>query len=98
MRVQPRERLGIAWFALSAISLLSWWIGAKHAQGVADPSAAISLGVIAIAAIKVRVIFREFMEVRHAPVLLQRLTDAWLALMIAGLVAAYLVGGGGRLH
>jgi hypothetical protein len=39
----------------------------------------------------VRVIFREFTEVRHAPALLRHLTDAWLGLTVAALVIAYLL-------
>ena len=45
-----------------------------------------------IALIKVRIIFREFMEVRNAPVLLCRLTDAWVVLIGARLLGCYFVG------
>jgi hypothetical protein len=31
-------------------------------------------------------------EVRHAPALLRRLTDAWLALLFVAMIAAYLLG------
>ncbi len=47
---------------------------------------------IVIALVKVRIIFREFMEVRHAPALLCRLTDAWVALMAVSLLGSYFVG------
>jgi hypothetical protein len=43
-----------------------------------------------MALIKVRIIFREFMEVRHAPVLLCRLTDLWVVLTGATLLGCYL--------
>jgi hypothetical protein len=91
MRIPAPARLPLTWFALSAITLLSWWIGVRHGHAALKPSAAVSIAVIAIAAVKVRVIFREFMEVRRAPVLLRRLTDAWLVLLVAGVTAAYLV-------
>ena len=45
-----------------------------------------------IALVKVRVIIREFMEVRHAPMLLRRLTDLWLVLAGASLLGCYFVG------
>lgn len=85
-------RLPLAWFALSAITLISWWLGQNQSHAFA-PDAAVSVSVILMAAVKVRVIFREFMDVGHAPVLLNRLTDGWLALMIAGLLAAYFLTG-----
>jgi hypothetical protein len=40
----------------------------------------------------VRIILREFMEVRHAPVLLGRLTDLWVALTGVTLVGGYFAG------
>jgi hypothetical protein len=40
----------------------------------------------------VRIIFREFMEVRHAPVLLRRLTDLWVALAGVSLLGSYFLG------
>ena len=55
-------------------------------------SAVVTSSVIVIALIKVRIIFREFMEVRHAPVLLCRLTDVWVLLIAAGLFGSYFVG------
>ena len=45
-----------------------------------------------LAATKLRVIFRHFMDVRHAPLPLQYLTDAWLILSVGSLIAVYLVG------
>ena len=45
-----------------------------------------------IALIKVRVIMREFMEVRHAPPLLCRLTDLWVVSTGVSLLGAYFVG------
>ena len=47
-----------------------------------------------IALVKVRIIFREFMEVRHAPVLLGRLTDLWLVVTGVSLLGCYFVGHG----
>ncbi len=39
-----------------------------------------------------RIIFREFMEVRQAPKLLRRLTDAWVILIGISLFGSYAVG------
>lgn len=93
MPITPAARLTLAWFALVAVTLLSWWIGARHGEAPFAPMPAVSLSVLAISAVKVRVILREFMEVRHAPALLHRVTDVWIALLFVAMVAAYLLGG-----
>ena len=52
----------------------------------------VTSSVIVIALIKVRIIFREFMEVRSAPVLLCRLTDAWVVVIAVAMLGCYFVG------
>jgi hypothetical protein len=86
------KRLLVVWLALSAITLAQLGVGSVHGRGPLAPSAAIAASAIAIALIKVRIIFREFMEVRHAPVLLCRLTDLWVVLTGAILLGAYFAG------
>lgn len=39
-----------------------------------------------------RIIFGEFMEVRHAPVVLCRLIDLWVVIMAVALLGSYFVG------
>jgi hypothetical protein len=86
------KRLVIVWLALSAITLSQLGDGSLDGQEALRPNAAITATAIAIALIKVRIILREFMEVRHAPVLLGRLTDHWLALTAVSLLACYFIG------
>jgi hypothetical protein len=86
------RRLLIVWLLLSAITLLSGWTGARDDQATAGPNAAITFGVMGLALVKVRIILREFMEVRHASVRLGRLTDGWLLLTAAILAGAYFAG------
>ncbi|MDR3417256.1 MAG: cytochrome C oxidase subunit IV family protein [Nevskia sp.] len=84
------KRLGIAWLILSAITLMSWWIGSNHGHALMR-SAPVTFCVIALAAVKVRVVIMEFMEARHAPRLLRRITDAWLALLVVSLLVIYVL-------
>ena len=86
------KRLIIVWLALSAITLSQLGVGSLDGQEALRPNAAITSTAIAIALIKVRIIFREFMEVRHAPVLLGRLTDLWLAITAVSLLGCYFIG------
>jgi hypothetical protein len=77
--------------ALALLTLGYLWID-HSVGGSLRSNAVVTSSVIVIALIKVRIIFREFMEVRHAPVLLRRLTDVWVFVIAAGLFGSYFVG------
>ena len=85
------KRLLVVWLILASLTLAYLWI--DHSAGVSPKSSAIvTSSVIVIALIKVRIIFREFMEVRLAPALLCRLTDAWVILIGVSLLGTYFAG------
>jgi hypothetical protein len=86
------KRLSVVWLALSAITLTQLGVASVDAGAALRPSAAITAGAIGIALLKVRIIFREFMEVRHAPLLLGRLTDLWVAIAGVSLLGCYFAG------
>jgi hypothetical protein len=83
------KRLFIAWFALSAITLVSLALMPPTAHA-ALPNATLTISVIVVSLVKVRIVLREFMEVRHAPALLMRLTDLWVVVTAVALIGAYL--------
>ena len=85
-------RLSFVWLALSAITLAQLALGSLGGGDSLTPNTVVTSSAVVIALIKVRVIIREFMEVRHAPVLLCRLTDLWVALTGVSLLGAYFVG------
>ena len=86
------KRLLVVWLVLSAMTIAQLAVGSVDRQATLAPNAAITSSAIVMALIKVRLIFREFMEVRHAPVLLCRLTDLWIVLTGAVLLGCYLAG------
>jgi hypothetical protein len=87
------KRLMIVWLVLSAMTLAYVWLGnSVDDDGILRANTAVTVSAIVIALIKVRIIFREFMEVRHAPVLLRRLTDAWVLLIGVCLLGSYFIG------
>jgi hypothetical protein len=87
------KRLLIVWLILSSITLGYVWLDhAVDQNGTLRASTVVTVSAIVIALIKVRIIFREFMEVRHAPAWLCRLTDAWVVLIGVGLLGSYFVG------
>jgi hypothetical protein len=86
------KRLLVVWLVLSAMTIAQLGVGSADRQAVLTPNAEITASAILLALIKVRIIFRQFMEVRHAPVLLCRLTDLWLVITGAILLGSYLAG------
>jgi hypothetical protein len=85
------KRLMVVWVILASLTLAYLWID-HTANGSLRSSAVVTSSVIVIALIKVRIIFREFMEVRQAPALLCRLTDAWVLIIAASLLGCYFIG------
>jgi hypothetical protein len=85
------KRLLVVWVVLAAFTLSYLGID-RSVSGSLTSSALVTSSVVVIALIKVRIIFREFMEVRQAPVLLCRLTDAWVVLIGVALLGSYFVG------
>ena len=94
MKRKFNKRLLIVWVILASFTLAYLVIdhSAEGQGGSLRSSAVITSSVIVIALIKVRIIFREFMEVRQAPAVLCRLTDGWVVLMAAALLGSYFVG------
>lgn len=87
------KRLVIAWAILTLLTLGYVWMDeAVDLNGTLKASTAVTVSAIAISLIKVRIIFREFMEVRHAPAWLCRLTDGWLVLVATCLLSSYFIG------
>ena len=92
MNAGSEKRLLVVWLVLSAITIAQLGVGSLDRETTIAPNAAITSSAILMALIKVRIIFREFMEVRHAPVLLCRLTDLWVVLTGAILLGCYFAG------
>jgi Prokaryotic Cytochrome C oxidase subunit IV len=87
------KRLLIVWAILSSLTIAYVWLDhAVDQNGALRASTVVTVSAIVIALIKVRIIFREFMEVRHAPAVLCRITDAWVVLIGTALLGTYFVG------
>jgi len=90
-RIQADKRLAIAWAVLVGITLFSWFVATRHGAGPMRPDPAVGMIAIVITLAKVRVIAREFMELRHAPSKLKKVIDAWLVAFGAAMVIAYFI-------
>ncbi|TRW82077.1 hypothetical protein FK535_14415 [Mycolicibacterium sp. 018/SC-01/001] len=80
-----KNRAGLTWLVLVAATLLSWAVGAEHGTG-----SAVGVVVLGIAAIKVRLVGLDFMELRHAPIPLRAAFELYCAGMWALLSGLYL--------
>lgn len=93
MRTTFSRRLLIVWAILTSMTLVYVWLDhSADGGGALSASSVVTVSAIVIALVKVRIIFREFMEVRHAPALLRRLTDGWVVLVGVCLLGSYFVG------
>jgi hypothetical protein len=79
-----RNRAGLSWLILIVATLVSFAVGAVHGTG-----SAIVLVVLGIAAIKVRLVGLDFMELRHAPILLRALFETYCVLLWTVLAGLY---------
>jgi phosphate/sulfate permease len=87
------KRLFGVWLILVTISLGYLWIDhVATRRGIPVASTVVTVSAICFALIKVRIIMREFMEVRSAPRVLRRLTDFWVLLMAVALLGVYFAG------
>lgn len=82
-----RNRAGASWLFLMAATVLSWAVGAEHGTG-----SMVAVVVLGIAAIKVRLVGLDFMELRHAPLALRAAFEAYCVGIWALLSAVYLWG------
>jgi hypothetical protein len=88
-----KKRLLGAWLVLVAITLIYLWVDhSADSSGVLVASSSVTVAAIVLALIKFRIVLREFMDVRHAPLLLRRLTDLLVAVIAVSLLASYLIG------
>jgi Prokaryotic Cytochrome C oxidase subunit IV len=93
MSLSFQKRLLTVWLILTSMTLAYIWIDhTADTDGPFNASNVVTVSAIVIALVKVRIIFREFMEVRHAPALLRRLTDGWVILIAACLLGSYFIG------
>ncbi|GAB3242694.1 cytochrome C oxidase subunit IV family protein [Mycolicibacterium hippocampi] len=80
-----KNRAGASWLFLVAATILSWLVGAEHGTG-----SLVAVVVLAIAAIKVRLVGLDFMELRHAPIPLRAAFEFYCVGMWALLSGLYL--------
>jgi hypothetical protein len=79
-----RSRAGVSWLVLIAATLVSYALGADH--GIGSATVVVVLG---IAAIKIRLVGLDFMELRSAPLPLRALFEGYCLVLWAVLSGLY---------
>ena len=68
-----RERITIVWLGLMVLTCVTTWGLSKD---LFSPAVAV-VGIFLIAAVKARFVILDFMELRHAPILVRVAFEAW---------------------
>jgi hypothetical protein len=84
-----KKRLALVLALLLSVTVLSWYLGTGGGGHPMTTNVTISAAVLFNALLKVRVIMREFMEVRLAPAWVRISSDCWLAAMFAALFVVH---------
>lgn len=82
-----RGRAGASWLVLIAATLISYALGADHGTG-----SVMVVAVLAIAAVKIRLVGLDFMELRSAPIPLRAVFESYCLALWAVLSGLYLFG------
>ena len=73
------------WLGLVAVTVVSWAVGAEHGVG-----SSVAVVVLALALVKVRFVGLDFMELRHAPMVLRAAFEAYCIILWMILAGIYL--------
>jgi heme/copper-type cytochrome/quinol oxidase subunit 4 len=74
-----RERVTIVWLGLVVLTCVTTWVLSKD---LFSPAVAV-VGIFLIAAVKVRYVMLDFMELRYAPLPVRVAFEAWPAVVAA---------------
>ncbi|WP_082948836.1 cytochrome C oxidase subunit IV family protein [Mycobacterium sp. 1274756.6] len=88
MTLLLRDRIGLIWLFLVAATSVTWWLGRGHGPESLAPEF-INVTIIAVGAVKLRLIGLHFMELRSAPTRFRWIFEsivAGLFVLLAGLV------------
>lgn len=72
----------LAFAFLVGVTTILWWLLDSRNNGAGDT---VLLASVSVALVKASIVTFQFMEVRHAPVVLQGFMVGWLGLVAAGI-------------
>jgi caa(3)-type oxidase subunit IV len=84
-----RERVTWVWLALVVLTCVTTWGLSKD---LVSPTVAV-VGTFVIAAVKVRYVILDFMELRNAPIPVRVVAEAWPVVVAAMILGFWFVSG-----
>lgn len=82
-----RQRVTKVWLALMVLTAATSW---GLSTDLFSPAVAVT-GTFLIAAVKVRFVMLDFMELRHAPIRVRIAFQSWLAVVVALILGMWLL-------
>ncbi len=79
----------LVWTLLMIATAISWWLGADGGTVKSLTIPTLTIALIVIAFIKVRFVIHYFMEIRHAPLALRLVCDAWVIGVCVAIIGLY---------
>lgn len=80
------------WMLLAALTGLSWWLGSGQGSGEVQDFRYTTVGLLALAFFKVRLVILYFMEIRTAPWSLRLVFEAWVVVVALTVISIYWIG------
>ncbi len=90
MHSLARRKITFVWLVLILATVLSWQFG--HGFGFGDHYTYATVAIVIIAFIKIRWVFLDFMELRHAPLPLRLAFESWTLIVGVTIIAFYWSG------
>lgn len=91
MELRENRAITYVFVLLTGLTLASWWLaegGQFNSAGSSSPY--LALGIFALAFFKVRLVIMYFMELKHAPLILRALFEAWVGILFLAMCFVYL--------
>jgi len=90
MKTLVRTNASVAWFILTALTVVSWSLGTQHGLGAGNHVPA-SLAIVAVAIFKIRLVGLYFMELKEAPLALRGIFEGYCVVLFGLLTGMYLL-------
>ncbi|WP_425566074.1 cytochrome C oxidase subunit IV family protein [Sporichthya brevicatena] len=88
LKSRATKASAVVWAALVVFTVASFVLGGEH---LIEPSPLAAAVVIGIAVVKIRLVGLHFMELRHAPIALRLVFEAYCVGLIVSLMAIYVM-------
>lgn len=83
------SRVTYVWLFLAALTAASWILGDSYDPSNPGQIKYLTVGLLALAFFKIRLVVIHFMEIGHAPIPLRLVLEGWILLVFSLMVLLY---------